>query len=815
MINIIVTEPRRVAAVSVSQRVGEEMGDTGSLQDALCGYTVRLDSRVGPRCVVEYVTVGVLLRRIQTSNGACLASYSHVVVDEVHERSVDSDLLLMMLKEYRDQALLKHNKINARALNLTGNRNGAFPRVVMMSATADVEAIASYWGVNKDNCSSGDGVSCSELAVAHIPGRTFPVAVSYLEEAILESGFVAEPGLYDGRRSRPEEYLPTNDSGSHINFAESFEDETLGSEDDVKEVAMLNDAFKNLDLCRINYGLLHQVIKYELLRTDGDTTGAILVFMPGLEEIRQISQMIESDNSLRHLCDTLPMHSSLSFQDLQRAFRRAGPGKRKLVISTNICETGVTIEDVDLVIDTGFVKSIEWNQVTEISRLRMHHCSIAEATQRRGRAGRVRPGRCVHLFPRYFVESCSSGDDGKLENTRMKRRPDPEIKRAPLTSPILSLIDQGFKPSLLLTAPGNVLSTSKLENATRTLVDLGAIILSESSQLTSSEGNGDGNGNQDILSEHYRTTPLGKCLALLPCSPSSGIILIAARKLSCLEAAAVFVASLDCKSVFMKCDNSTAFFRQKFGKKTESDAAAIVNVYSEWHRAESKYRWCQTNSISMPAMSHLVKVVKDLLRVVGCSDTKLQSQTDSKQKSYEQCTTCLSNIGMHTCVTGSGTIECLHAAITSGVGKNVSFCSSPAADGKPATYLSGNKSTTHCRIHISSLATNPGDWIVYYSQMKNQSGRQSLLNVSSINLFTALLFVPWVKFYIGDGTIIIGRGIGIKCKPQTIVALRRLKAKWEKSLVMHGALGDEGTQVSLEEKECINLIINLISSKML
>ena len=345
-----------------------------------------------------------------------------------------------------------------------------------------------------------------------------------------------------------------------------------------------------------------------------------------------------------------------------------------------------------------------------------------------------------------------------------------------------------------------------------------------------------------MLCAHYWTTPLGRSLALLPCSPSSGIILMAARKLGCLEAAAVFVASLDCKSVFMKAEQSVSYFRQRFCKKTESDAGAMVNVYSEWTRAESKYKWCQAHSISMPAMAHLVKVVADLLRVVSGPDGQgrgsgSESKSVKGSQHYKQCTTCLTNVGMHTCVTGGGTLEALHAAITSGVGKNISFqanTNSAGDSGKEALFLSGNKSSTYCRIHPSSLVTSPGDWVVYYSQMKNQSGKQSLLNVSSINLFTALLFVPWSKYYIGDGTIIIGRGIGIQCKPQTLVVLRSLKAQWEQSLVMNSSNGNSNNSNNLsnsknssngvvgqdlspleqqQEADCIQMITHLIHAK--
>jgi hypothetical protein len=168
---------------------------------------------------------------------------------------------------------------------------------------------------------------------------------------------------------------------------------------------------------------------------------------------------------------------------------------------------------------------------------------------------------------------------------------------------------------------------------------------------------------------------------------------------------------------------------------------------------------------------------------------------------------------MHTCVTG-GSLVCLHAAITSGVGKNVSYRAN-SSSGKEAVFLSGNKSMTFSRIHSSSLVTHADDWVVYCSQMKNQGGKHSLLNVASINLFTALLFVPWSKTYIGDGTVIIGRGIGLKCRPQTLVLIRRLKAQWERALVMNGTQDGSSPEAVRQEAECIRMITELISYKPL
>ena len=310
-----------MAAVSVSNRVSEELGD-GNRQPAgkpgksvknssktdLCGYTVRLDSQTGPNTVLEYVTIGVLLRRIQATKGLCLLNYSHVVVDEVHERSVDSDLLLMLLREYKG---LDRARDWARA-RATGNTNGTndttgttgnttgtdgtstntntitntniatdkpgssrpFPRIVLMSATADVEAISSYWssasagtgsasgssadssatssgsnnsGSSNNNSSNGTGTVASDtdtatntnshsntntnshsntnsnshsysIANITIPGRTFPVQSCYIEDCIEGMGLV-----YDVR------YSNKNTQYQYEKQTQAYQDETHGN----------------------------------------------------------------------------------------------------------------------------------------------------------------------------------------------------------------------------------------------------------------------------------------------------------------------------------------------------------------------------------------------------------------------------------------------------------------------------------------------------------------------------------------------------------------------------------------------------------
>ena len=535
--------------------------------------------------------------------------------------------------------------------------------------------------------------------------------------------------------------------------------------------ARTKNVLLQLDPSSVNYDILIHVLKYEL--RSNRSKGGIIIFMPGLDEINRVINAIEMDEQLNEICDAIPMHSSLSSSELQRAFAETRCGKRKCVVSTNICETGVTIADVDLVIDSGFVKSQVWNEATETSRLHMHLCSRAEALQRRGRAGRVRPGRCIHLFS---IQKIASRFEGYPHRLRVS--PAPELSRAPLTEAILCLVDQGFEIRVLLESPGRVVSEAKLISAVLTLLDLGALV------DTFAETN-----SQDVLNKIYLPTPLGRALAKLPCDARSGKVLLAANMLGSLRAAAVFIASLDTKSIFNRSLKSSAFFKSQFGNNTESDACVVVNAYSEFLIAKrsgiNPSKWCRDHSVSLPSILLLKDIATDLERgVLSVSmGPKYNSSFDiTDSKIALPCEHCLRGVGMHSCITGCSKDD-LHAAIACGMGSNVAFrVKSPISTDK--IFLSqGSKSKMVFRIHRSSFVTDPSEYVVFGSQHIGQTGQVALTNVISVNAMIMVLFCTWTKLFYGEGTVILGRGIGIKMKPESLVALRRLRSAWERLIV--------------------------------
>ncbi|XP_063780645.1 ATP-dependent RNA helicase DHX30 [Pseudophryne corroboree] len=309
--NILITQPRRISAVSVAHRVGYELGP-GLRRNV--GYQVRLESSLPPRGgAALFCTVGVLLKKLQSNPG--LEGVSHVVVDEVHERDVNTDFLLILLKHVQE--------LNPNI------------KVVLMSATGDNERISRYFG----NC-----------PIVRVPGFMYPVKEHYLEDVLS----MIEKPHYQTRQ-------------------------------------MLEDCVPDLDLIS---NVLLEINQH-------GKPGGILCFLPGWQEIRGVQQILQEKLAHRngqHLI--LPVHSNVPLMNQQVIFERPPPGVRKIVLSTNIAETSVTIDDIVHVVDTGMHKEQRYDLRTKVSCLETTWVSKSNVTQRRGRAGRCQPGYSYHLFTR-------------------------------------------------------------------------------------------------------------------------------------------------------------------------------------------------------------------------------------------------------------------------------------------------------------------------------------------------------------------------------------------------------------------------------
>ncbi|KAM7267059.1 hypothetical protein ACFE04_009225 [Oxalis oulophora] len=336
--NIIgITQPRRVAAVTVAKRVAEECGvEVGQK----VGYSIRFDDTTSKSTKIKYMTDGLLLREALLD--PYLSRYSVIIVDEAHERTVHTDVLLGLLKKVlRERSKLNNNyvnKDNMKADNsmLTEKENGAqstaikqgqgkkYPplKLIIMSASLDARIFSNYF---------------DRARAVHIEGRQFPVDIYY----------------------------------------------TLHPETDYLDAALITLFQIHLD----------------------EGPGDVLVFLTGQEEIETIERFIQEklkqlpEDSQKLKMLTVPIFSSLPSEQQMKAFSPTPDGFRKVILATNIAETSVTIPGIKYVVDPGFVKARCYDPLKGMESLVIIPTSKAQALQRSGRAGREGPGKCYRLYP--------------------------------------------------------------------------------------------------------------------------------------------------------------------------------------------------------------------------------------------------------------------------------------------------------------------------------------------------------------------------------------------------------------------------------
>jgi ATP-dependent RNA helicase DHX57 len=372
-VEIVCTQPRRISAIGVAERVADERNErVGNT----VGYQIRLENKISASTRLTFCTTGILLRRL--CSDPLLQSVSHILVDEVHERSEESDFLLLILKR-----LLKRRKEL---------------KVILMSATLNANLFSDYFG---------------GAPVLEIPGRTFPVEQLFLEDVLEASGFVLEAdSQYCRRLNKKEqdalmqelEYADLQAAGTPP--ARSIRDENLSLTDVFSRYADYSKrtckSLFLLDPMKINPELIEHVLRHIV---EGEhkwpKEGTILVFLPGLAEIQAVHDAL-CDSSLfsprAGKFVLVPLHSTLTSEEQSQVFRKAPVGKRKIVLSTNIAETSVTIDDCVFVVDCGMMKEKRFDSNRNMESLDVVWVSRANAQQRKGRAGRVMPGISIHLF---------------------------------------------------------------------------------------------------------------------------------------------------------------------------------------------------------------------------------------------------------------------------------------------------------------------------------------------------------------------------------------------------------------------------------
>lgn len=431
---VLVLEPRRVAAVVAADRVASENGWQIGCE---VGYRVRFDSKTSSETRLIFMTEAILARRLLSDSE--FKNVDVVVLDEFHERSLHVDLALGLLREMQE---LGHGF-----------------KIVVMSATLEAEKIALYLG---------------DAPIVRVPGKLFPLDIRFYDKPLKP---LPEPTFYSALVSR------------------------------IKEAAQ--------------------------------GPGDVLVFLPGVAEIARTRERLIGWAQVSGF-ELVDLHGSLQLEDQRRALRPSS--RKKIILSTNVAESSLTVDGVTAVVDSGFAKVMRQDLATGFQRLELVRISAASAKQRAGRAARQAPGVCFKMW-------------GKSEELSLKKDEVAEILRSDLSESLLFLAATGVTNPAKFSwfeAPSHV----ALDKALRDLRSLGAI------------------SDQNEITEH------GRRMVQLPLEPLWANFLILCAQHGELESGALIAALMQERDI-VRPGYSTERFE---GSDLENDVLMRLQMLNSSHK---------------------------------------------------------------------------------------------------------------------------------------------------------------------------------------------------------------------------------------
>lgn len=505
---IAITQPRRVAAISLAGRVAEEKR---TQLGKLVGYTVRFEDVTSSETKLRFMTDGMLLR--EAIGDPLLLRYTVVILDEAHERTVHTDVLFGVVKT----AQRRRRELNKIPL-----------KVLVMSATMDVDLFSEYF---------------NKSPVLYLEGRQHPIQIYYTKQ-------------------------PQSDY---------------------------------LQAALVTIFQIHQ---------EAPPSQDILVFMTGQEEIEALARTCR--DIAKHLPDgcgpmvVIPLYASLPPVQQLRVFQPAPKGSRKVIISTNIAETSVTISGIKFVVDTGMVKAKRFNPDSGLEVLAVQRISKAQAWQRAGRAGREDSGSCYRLYTEDEF-------DNLIPMTV------PEIQRCNLAGVMLQLMALGI-PDVMNFDFMSKPSPEAVRSAMEHLELLGAV---------------DKKDGAVVL------TALGKKMASFPLEPRYAKTILLSPEFSCSEEVISIVSVLSVDTVLYNPParrDEVQAARKKF-ISSEGDHMTLLNIYRAFKKVSGNKDWCRENFVNSRNMS-LVKDVQSQLKEICL---KLNLKLESCGANTESVRRCLAH----------------------------------------------------------------------------------------------------------------------------------------------------------------------------
>ncbi|CAH0552749.1 unnamed protein product [Brassicogethes aeneus] len=755
---IICTQPRRISTVAVAERVAEERGET--LGDGV-GYHIRLEQKYGFRTGLIYCTNGILLRSLMVGC-KILSSITHLIIDEVHERDRLSDFLLICIKQNLDKfpnlriilmsATVNTTKFmdyfeNAKVLTLPGrqftiqeyflddiliNLNYLSPAMESLKARGGVpevpvSSICDFQNLAMDQAleemCSGDFQQASAQASHYILDEG--VSVDYQHSATGMTALMIAAALGDANmistllnlganlniqcRSGKNalDYATENSKERAISILNYFK---MTSESTIKGPSMelLNLYDKTVSDDDIDYDLVTYLVKSIHQNSE---SGAILIFLPGYDDIMMCNDRLMECGMERWTFKTFFLHGSMSIRDQHEVFKTLPNNQRKIILSTNIAETSITIDDVVYVVDCGKAKEKSYDSYNKLSSLQTMWISKACVKQRAGRAGRTQPGICFHLF-------------SQRRYSNMDQERVPEILRVSLEE--LCLHTKIIAPknidifTFLAQAPDPP-SANSVKVAIESLQALGALNVDET------------------------LTKLGEYLSQFTVEPRLGKMLIYSVALRCLEPVLTLTASLAHKDPFQlppqaNLKVAAAEKRRALIEDVPSDHLIYLKAFLKWQEECQKgrgYEFCREYFISKSTMESILETRRQLLGQLRAGGFIPQSNSLSDYNKY------------------ADSWPMVKAAISSGLYPHLAFPNG-------AAYSTRSEKKVY-PINSSALIKNRVvSWVVFDEPLKNKNNFYIRGN-TAVSPLTIALVCGNDSESVCESTFIIDKWLEIDC----------------------------------------------------
>eukprot|EP00026_Physarum_polycephalum_P000677 Phypoly_transcript_00678.p1 GENE.Phypoly_transcript_00678~~Phypoly_transcript_00678.p1 ORF type:complete len:1395 (+),score=271.52 Phypoly_transcript_00678:28-4212(+) len=754
--NMIITQPRRISAMSVADRIAEERSVKVGQE---VGYQIRLEAKRTNKTRLLLCTTGIVLRKMQGHSK--LEGISHLVVDEVHERNLDDDFLLIILRD------------------LLPSRPDL--KVILMSATLNAELFAAYFG----NC-----------PMLHIPGRAYPVKELFLEDVLETTKFFIHEDSPYSKKSQKTRAEKKGQLGG--NKAAKRTMMNLDIDEKVNEMLTLDamatiypgkskatlQSLINYEESKINPDLVENLVAYiceQALSTESNFMGSILVFLPGIMEISTLYNSIRHNRSMfpesKYL--VLPLHSSLSSADQRKVFERPPPGVRKIVLSTNIAETSVTIDDVVYVVDCGRMKENRYDPVNRMPQLVEVWESKANARQRKGRAGRVQEGICYRMY--------TSQRHTKLQDYQV-----PEMHRVPLEELCLQI----------------------------KILDLGEISSFLSKAIEPPEAQAIGNAitsleELDALDKLQFLTPLGYHLAQLPVDVRLGKMMLYGTIFRCLEPVLIIAAAMSTRDPFVSPSlekrNEVDKVKKSFAVG-KSDHLTLLKAYRGWQNARAEKTdqvYCQKFFLDSNTLRNIYDMKRqfvELLSEIGFMPPHLLETSKDKSKNIS---------GGEYFNTNAESIKLIKAVLCAGLYPNVlRVVPSPTPSSSYSTPTPPKLRTrTGEEVSIHPVSVNfeqptfESNYLIFHEKVK--STKVYIRDSTMITPYPLLLFGGEIAVHHARQIISVDRWIEFACPAKTAVLFKLLRTELDKLLV----LKIENPNLDISTGKTIDAIIQLLDSE--